>query len=298
MILPNFLLIGAGKAGTTAVFEYLRQHPQVYMSPVKEPNFFSFMGEQVAFSGPGEDQAINSQSVTSWENYIQLFEHVSSETAIGEASHWYLYSHRAASRIKAHLPDIKMLAILRDPVKRAYSDYLHFVREGREPCSDFLQAIQQEESRIEKNWGFGHYVRRGLYYEQVKRYVDQFGAHQLQIYLNEDLKKDASALMRDIFRFLEIDDTFVPDTSFRTNVSGIPKNKFMHSFLSKSNPIRRFIEPIAPLGLRKIAIQLKGRNMSQPPLPAEVRQTLLPYFREDILKLQDLIDRDLSKWLV
>jgi hypothetical protein len=296
--LPNFLLIGAGKAGTTAVFEYIRQHPQVYMSPVKEPNFFAFMGEKVNFSGPGEDKAINAQSVTDWTSYVRLFDKVTSESAIGEASHWYLYSPYAAQRIKTYLPNINMIAVLRDPVKRAYSDYLHFVREGREPYSNFLEAIQQEDYRIKNNWGFGHYVNRGLYYEQVKRYFDIFERGQLQIYLNKDLKDDAPKMMRSIFNFLEIDDSYTPDTSFRPNVSGVPKNKALHLFLSKSNPIRKIIEPVAPVALRKMAINLKGGNIEQSPLPDEVRQILIPRFREDILKLQDLIQRDLSDWLI
>lgn len=297
MITPNFLLIGAGKAGTTAIYEYLRQHPQVYMSPVKEPNFFAFMGESVNFSGPGEDQAINAYSITEWSAYTKLFDNVKTETAVGEASHWYLYSPEAANRIKTHLPDVKMIAILRDPIKRAYSDYLHFIREGREPCSDFLQAIQEEDSRIKNNWGFGHYVRRGLYYEQVKRYFDIFDARQIRIYLNQDLKNDAPAMMRDIFQFLGVDTSFTPDTSFRPNVSGIPKNKALHAFLSKSNPVRRILEPVAPSGLKKLAIKLKGGNLLQPPLSASDRRALLPIFRDDILKLQDLIYRDLSEWL-
>ncbi|MEO1349020.1 MAG: sulfotransferase domain-containing protein [Cyanobacteria bacterium J06635_15] len=295
--MPNFLLIGAGKAGTTAIYEYLRQHPQVYMSPVKEPNFFAFMDERVNFKGPGEREMINRTSVTQPEHYRALFDGVKHESAVGEASQWYLYSDRAAERIKHYLPDIKMIAILRDPVKRAYSDFLHFVRDDREPIKDFMQAIQAEDQRIEAHWGFGHYIRRGLYHAQIKRYLDRFERHQIQIYLNEDLKQDATGLIQNIFNFLNIDETFQPDTSYRPNVSGIPQNKLLHRFLGKSNPIRTLIEPYAPAGLRKAMINLKGSNLAQPPLSPEVRQQLIPIFREDILNLQDLIDRDLSGWL-
>ena len=104
--------------------------------------------------------------------------------------------------------------------------------------------------------------------------------------------------MKKIFRFLNIDDTFKPDTSYRPNVSGIPKNKRLHSFLGKSNPLRTLIEPYAPASFRKAMINLKGRNLAQPPLSDEIRQQLIPVFREDILKLQDLINRDLSGWLI
>lgn len=298
MVVPNFLLIGAGKAGTTALYEYLRQHPQVYMSPTKEPNFFAFMGEEIDFQGPGEQEMINCTSVTNFEIYYALFKQVSNQKAIGEASHWYLYSPKAAARIKYYLPNVKLIAILRDPVQRAYSDFLHFVRDSREPYTDFVQAIQEEEIRIEKNWGFGHYIRRGLYYQQVKRYFDRFDQSQIKIYLNEDLKANSLGLMNEIFQFLGIDDTFVPDTSYQPNVSGIPKNKALHTLFRKSNPIRTLIEPIAPASLRKLAINLKGKNLVQPPLSPEIRQQLIQeIYREDILKLQDLVQRDLSKWL-
>jgi len=297
MTQPNFILIGAGKAGTTALYEYLRQHPQVYMSPVKEPNYFAFMGEKVAFKGPGEDRMINASSITDTDTYYHLFDQVSDQRAIGEASQWYLYSDKAAARIQQTLPEAKLIAILRDPVKRAYSDYLHFVRDEREPIGNFVSAIKAEQTRIDSHWGFGHYVRRGLYYEQVKRYFDLFDRQQIKIYLNEDLKVDSLGLMQSIFEFLEIDATFAPDTSFRPNVSGIPKNKLLHRFLGKSNPIRTLIEPLAPASLRKAMITFKGKNLAQPPLADEIRQQLIPLFREDVLKLQDLIERDLSSWL-
>jgi len=297
MAQPNFMLIGAGKAGTTAIYEYLRQHPQVYMSPVKEPNFFAFKGEKLTFRGPGEDRMINATSITDPTQYQALFDGVSGEKAIGEASQWYLYSEKAAVRIKEAFPTIKLLAILRDPVKRAYSDYLHFVRDDREPIDSFIAAIAQEQTRIDAHWGFGHYIRRGLYYEQVKRYFSLFDRQQIRLYLNEDLKTAPSGLMKDIFKFLEIDETFSPDTSFRPNVSGVPKNKLLHRFLGKSNPIRMLLEPYAPDRLRKAMITFKGNNLSQPPLPDEIRQELIPMFREDILKLQDLLQRDLTAWL-
>lgn len=297
MKLPNFLLIGAGKAGTTALYEYLNQHPQIYMSPVKEPNFFAFMGEEVGFRGPGEEETMNKSAVTDFDTYKMLFKAVTTEKAIGEASHWYLYSPLAADRIKQYLPDVKLIAILRDPVKRAYSDFLHFVRDQQETHTDFLEAVSDEEERVASNWAFGHYIRRGLYYEQIKRYFDRFERAQLAISLTEDLKADSITLMQNIFQFLEVDNTFVPDVDYKPNVSGIPQNKALHSFLSKSNPLRKIVEPIAPIGLRKFAIRLQGKNIFHPPLTPEIRQQLIPLFREDILKLQDLIQRDLSNWL-
>src|SRR5580765_3646808 len=121
MTLPNFLIIGAGKSGTTALYEYLKQHPQVYMSPVKEPRFFAFEGESVNFGGPwGERLNPEVMAFNSIASYSALFEDVEDETAIGEASPIYLWAAKAAARIHRRVPDARLIAILRDPVERAY----------------------------------------------------------------------------------------------------------------------------------------------------------------------------------
>ena len=167
--LPNFLIIGAAKAGTTSLYRYLEQHPEVYMSPVKEPKFFALGGERLDYRGPGDEARMRGASVTSLEDYRELFRGVSTETAVGEASTLYLYSERAAARIKHHVPDVKLIAVLRNPVDRAYSDFLHLVRDGIEPLTDFPQALEAEESRIRSRWApMWHYRRRGFYHPQLK----------------------------------------------------------------------------------------------------------------------------------
>src|SRR5918998_2242905 len=128
MTMPNFLLIGAMKAGTTAFYQLLDKHPQVYMSPNKEPNFFAFEGEKLDFRAPSDIEGLNRHAVTEIEEYQALFDGVSGEKAIGEASHWYMYKPEASGRIKHHLPEAKLIAVLRDPAERAYSEFLHFVR--------------------------------------------------------------------------------------------------------------------------------------------------------------------------
>ncbi len=123
MTMPNFLIVGAMKCGTTALYYYLEQHPQIFMSPVKEPNFFCFEGREGLDSG---------NSITDIAAYRGLFRGVSSERAIGEASHCYLYEPRAVERIKHYTPDARLIAILRSPIERAYSHFLHAVRNGTE----------------------------------------------------------------------------------------------------------------------------------------------------------------------
>lgn len=295
MTMPNFLIIGAEKSGTTALYHYLNQHPQIYMSPVKEPNFFSLDGEKPEDHGPGH---LPTGHITDIEAYSKLFRGVTGETAIGEASPAYLYQQKAIERIRLYIPDANLIAILRDPVARAYSNFLHCISLGREPLADFEQALQEEEIRVQNNWrGLWHYKRKGFYYEQLKRYFDLFDKSQIRVYLYEDLNTDPSGTLRDIFHFLGVDESFIPDTSARLNVSGVPRNKALHSLVTNLNrpAMKKFIPNRALHALRE---PIRNRVLTKPPqLPPEVRGRLVEVFREDILKLQELIDRDLSKWL-
>ena len=300
MIMPNFLLIGAAKAGTSAIYDYIDQHPQIYMSPEKEPMFFAFEGEKPNFSGPGDDHSSNYYSVTDLTAYQNLFKGVSTQKAIGEASALYLYHPKAPERISHYIPDAKLIAILRDPVKRAYSNFLHLVRDSREPLTNFTEAMQQEDSRIHNNWEwFWHYRHLGLYSEQIQRYLERFSQDKIRIYLYEDFTKDPVGMLQNCFEFLEIDTTFVPDMSAKVNVSGFTKNKALHNFLRQPNPIKNLAKVFLPTKLAKrMKASVQNQNLVKPELSDEVRQELIEtYFKDDILKLQDLIGRDLSAWL-
>jgi hypothetical protein len=297
--MPNFLIIGAAKAGTTSLYYYLKQHPEIYMSSVKEPKFFALEGEKLDFRGPGDRDAHRS-SVTEIEAYRRLFEGALNERAVGDASPVYIYSPKALERIKHYVPDAKLIAVLRDPVERAYSSFLHLVRDGREPLDDFARALQEEELRAKRNYApIWHYKEGGFYYAQLSRYFEHFDERKIRVYLYEDLKTNPTGALRDAFWFLGVDESFVPDVSVRHNVGGVPRNKSLHAFLAGSNPIKAGIKPFIPTGVRKrVAASLKTRNLHRPPqLSPELRRQLIEVYREDILKLQVLIQRDLSVWL-
>ena len=300
MTMPNFLIIGAAKAGTTALYHYLQQHPQIYMSPHKEPRFFALVGEEINFQGPGDKTRF--RFVTDIDSYRALFDGVSDQIAIGEASPWYLYVPQAGERIKHHLPKVKLIAILRDPVARAYSNFIHALREGLEPLEDFAQAMAAEEERINLNWSYRwHYKQKGFYYGQLKHYFDLFDREQIKVYLYDDFITDPVSLLKDIHRFLGVDDNFVPDLSHKHNVSGIPRSHLLDQFLIRDTRLRRVLTPLLPS--KTLREQLTNKLMKlnlrpKPPLEAEVRERFRQEYREDILKLQDLIQRDLSKWLV
>ncbi len=298
--MPNFIIIGAGKSGTTALYRYLDQHPQVYMSPVKETNFFALEGKRADFRDPSAPQRINSWSVTQLEDYEALFDGASGETALGEASPLYLYDARAPGRIQHYVPDAKLIAVLRNPAERAHSAFTHLVRDGLEPYADFGRALAQEDQRVADHWSWiWHYKRMGFYYEQLKRYFDTFGRDQISVYLYEDLKADPTNVVVDIFRSLGVDPQFRPDTSVQFNRSGVPKSKALHSFLMRSSPLKAPIKRLIPTAVRKrLVADLRNRNLREPPrLSSEMRLRLTEEYREDILGLQDLIQRDLTGWL-
>src|ERR687897_978751 len=257
MTMPNFFIVGAQKAGTTSLYYYLKQHPQVYMSPRKEPHFF-------------------------------------------EGMHWDFY-RPGRTTLPVSIPEARLIAVLRNPADRAYSNFLHCVRTGRESIVDFAEALRAEEGRIQDNWGpLWHYKRKGFYYAQVKRYLDTFGGDQFRVWLYEDLRAEPLDVLRDVLGFLEVDDTFVPDMSIEHNTSGLPRNKTLYRAAKKlaaRNPALKLaiLERYLPARPRRY---VKRRIFAQPPpFPAEIREQLLESYREDILRLQDLIGGDLSPWL-
>ena len=176
---PDFLIVGAQKCGTTSLFQYLDEHPQVYTSPEKEPHFYSYVGEKRPHWGMEEV-----------DNYTSLFQEASPEQHCVEASTWYLYSTTAAEQIRQYAPDTKCIALLRQPVDRAYSSWSFRVQQGWETLS-FEEAIAEEEKRIEqgKPWDV-HYLHAGLYFEQVRRFYSQLGRDQVRIFLFEDFRND------------------------------------------------------------------------------------------------------------
>ncbi|MCB9006582.1 MAG: sulfotransferase [Ardenticatenaceae bacterium] len=301
MTFPNFLIIGAAKSGTSAMYHYIRHHPEIYMSPRKETHFFAFENVDPSTKGPGDTIP---GAVTKLEDYLLLFNDVRGEKAIGEASPTYLYLPRACERIQHYIPEVRMIAILRNPADRAFSAFMHLTRDGREPIADFGQALALEEERIRMNWGpIWHYKNGGLYYEQVKRYFQTFGKEKLKIYLHDEFNQNPQVVLKDVFSFLGVSDSWIPDVSIRPNVSGVPKSerlhKLMHSLFLKPNPLKAASRKMIPENVRwRVTTQMRNMNITKKPMPPQIREQLIGFFREDVNKLSQLIERDLSHWLV
>jgi Sulfotransferase domain len=300
MTMPNFLIIGAAKSGTTALYEYIRQHPQVFASRLKEPGFFALESKTPDFHGPG-DELFEPRRVRDLARYQGLFREVRNEVAIGEASNLYLYSGEAPERIRHYVPTVKLIAMLRNPADRAFSAYRFLLWEGRETLSTFEAALEAEDGRIAQNWEFlWHYTQAGFYYRQLKRYFDLFDPKQIAVYTHDDLAAGPGGMTRNIFRFLGVDAAFVPDMSTRHNVSGTPRSRRLHTFMTQPSLAKDLLKSFVPASLRRRfrdAILQRNIVPGEPKLGLETRRKLVELFREDILKLQTLLGRDLSKWL-
>jgi len=295
MQLPNFIIIGAEKSGTTSLYYYLQQHPEIFMSSIKETRYFCPEFYTKYSNGP---RLGNRSGTMSFGEYQNLFADANGERAVGEASPQYIYIGSAAGRIKECLPEAKLIAILRNPVERAYSAYCYQLRGGYETLS-FRDALVAEAQRKQDCWRpVWCYKDLGLYYSQIKTYVDLFSRDQLRVYLYEDLSRDALTFMQGVYSFLEVDPTFAPDITPK-NVSGVPKNRFIHTLLNQETPLSSMVKQAIPKALRKQANQWVSRRnlLPKPEFPEDVRQELQTFFREDILKLQDLLQQDLNSWL-
>lgn len=312
--LPNFFIVGAPKAGTTSLYHYLAQHPDVFMSPIKEPNYFS---EEIRLAnidanwqewaqredeslqqylrGPMQEKRFGGM-VSNWPDYLKLFQNVNGEKALGEASVCYLWSKTAAQNIASTLPDAKIIMVLRDPVERAFSQYKQSVASGLVKNS-FRELVEANLNRKSDKFDLlNPFLEFGLYHEQVKRYMELFPAENLRIYLYEELRHTLPATLANIFRFLGIDPQFSPDTSEQHLRNRVPRYiwpSYMLKMFRVWSPLKNALPGAFRPAVRKWVF---GHSQSLELDPAD-RVYLNNYYSEDTIRLSTLIKRDLDGWL-
>jgi len=280
MPLPNFIIFGTRKAGTTSLYHYLSQHPEIYMTPHKGTRFF--------LTEPGSIKQKNNSLVNSLEKYSKLFSDakINNSKAIGEASPSYMYSKEACRRIKDTLPNVKLIASLRNPVDITYSYYQMQMR----------RVKPKEQVQIDMD-NVTRWSDPGLYFKYLREYFDVFKDAQIKIIIFEEWVKQPYSSLIDIFQFLEVDEKFIPNLSIQYNTGGVARNRIV-AYLLRNKHSLNILKPYIPETLRIQVNKLISRNMKKlPPLKPELQQYLKEYYREDILLLQDLIDKDLSIWL-
>lgn len=290
-MLPNFIVIGAAKAGTTSLHWYLKEHPEVFMCPVKDPSYFAFDLDPEGQLRWGEPEH-HDFPVRSLSQYEELFAGAGGATAVGEASTMYLECPQSAARIRELLPATRIICSIRHPVDRAYSDYLMYLRRrGRRfnPARDL--ATTALWTRPDSRW-----MRIGRYYEQLSRYFDAFPRSQIRVLLFDDLKRNPNAFVGDVYQFLDVDPAFAPDFATPHAAGGLPASIALESFFSRC--ARSAVKARVPQGAANWLRRLRVRTMRQtPPLPAELRKELTRPFRDDIARTSDLIGRSLDHWL-
>lgn len=288
MTMPNFLIIGAPKCGTTSLFYYLRQHPQIYMCRPKEPQFFEFgEAEQHPLEFPARPWA--KQTL---KDYQALFAKVTSEKAIGEATPSNFYP-RACARIHAYLPEAKFVCILRQPVKRAYAVFWALRYQGKEYASDFSKAYENQ------CWLSPSDLKAAWYIIRLQDWLKRFPRHQFHFGLTDDLSVRPADYMKSIYEFLGVDDTFQSNVSRQYNQGSGFHSEMLNRFILNNMvathphkvPIPEFVRRTLKRFLRKI------NRKAIPELDSDLYRKLTLSQRDDILRLEELINVDLSCWL-
>ncbi len=285
---PNFIIVGAPKAGTTSLYHYLSEHPQVFMSKPKEVNFFS--SEEIQEQG----LYYNDFKAKNLNDYEKLFEGAKGKKAIGEGSVSYLFYPKTPQKIKEILPDVKTIILLRNPLDRGYSHYLMDYRMGLVGLP-YEEIVYKKSQHKYQDLYYQQYVELGLYNEQVKRYLDLFGKEQVKIYLQEDLRNNSGEVIADLYEYLEIDKSFNPDTDKEHNTFSMPKNGFIQK-LYGSHVIRTVFSKLFPDSLKAYILGTFFERAKKPELSLKTRDYLLKLYKPDIEKLEKLIERDLSDW--
>jgi hypothetical protein len=291
---PNFFVIGAQKAGTTSLYHYLRQHPDVFMSAEKEPGYFKSLP-----TAPPKLVLPGERKIADLDEYLRLFDGVGAERAIGEATASYLSNAAAVERIHEAVPHAKLIAVLRNPVERAFSAYSMRVSQGVEDAS-FAEAVlrEREGRRAGSESPKWRYVGPGFYGRQLSRYLQRFDREQLSVHLFEDLSRDPQRLMHDVFEFLGVDGSFVPTIADHNVTRYAVKSQRMNRLVSRV-PGKSLVRRVVPSDVwARARRSVRRRNSRMPEFAMELRRDLVELYRDDIRLTEELIGRDLSAWTV
>ena len=300
---PNLFIVGAPRCGTTSMAKYLSQHPDIFMAP-GEPHFF---GSDIAFP----------DKVSSEKEYLNLFSNASNEQWRGEKSTWYLYSRVAAEEIKYYNRDARILIQIRNPVDMAYSLHRHLLYNSlytRETIPSFEQALNAQADRMKafkKAFLLGNkefmepffYTQVPLYTEQIKRYVDCFGWDRIHVMAYDDLKAATLETYKKVLQFLNVDDSFQPAFKVYNRVKGQKSPLFLRILRKISKYAERIVIFFPPSvttyfrGARNQFIEWNTVSIPQQPMKHNVRKRLQNEFADEVDKLSNLLDRDLTHWV-
>lgn len=292
--IPDFFIAGAPRCGTTALYTYLRQHPQVFMPFHKEPLYF------------GSDLT-RRYGRMSWEEYRALFRDARQGQRVGEASAWYLYSRTAAREIHAASPAARIIVMLRDPVEVMYAQYTMAFFTRQEEITDFAEALEAEEDRRRgRRLPTGLLRPENLFYremvrfsDQLKRYLDEFGRERLHVIVHDDMRADVAGVYRGVLEFLDVDPDFQP-VFVPVNEHKVFRSRLIQRLIYDPPILRAAIPRLrryAPVhALRSRALAANSRQVERPPMDPHLRRKLEQELAPEVERLGALIGRDLSHW--
>jgi hypothetical protein len=288
---PNFFIVGAPKAGTTSLYYYLKEMPGIYMSPIKEPNYFVRHAVQVGAFDLIQDKA----------EYLGLFRKSNRCVAVGEASSTYLWDPDSPKLIHEAVPHARIIILLRDPIDRAYSQYLMRMK-YHHLKSSFYDELMRDYNSKEKVWGGSDlYIEFGMYYEQVKRYLDQFGKERVKIILFEEFIHHRTEKVNEVLSFLGVNHRVTDaDVNEQHNPFLVPRSRlslWVYAFFRwlRSRNIKFYkVLKLLPDSLAESRVEKFLLKKTQKPVPeTQSIKFLQEVYREDIIKLQALLGRSL-----
>jgi len=289
---PNFLVAGAARCGTTALVEGLRNHPGVFVTTPKEPHYFALHGRQVDFQGPGDQATINRVAVTDHDVYLGLYPTGHDYVALGDGSVSTLYyAERAVPEILRVNPDMRLAVMLRDPVDRAFSSFQYLQARGFEPHEDFLAALDDEPQRIRDNWHhLWHYTAMSKYADGLRTLREGLGADRVGVWFYEDLARDPIRTISSVLRFLDVPEH--PQESVgisRVNVSGTPRLAPVTraiQWATTVEPLRQLVKRATSFGFREF---VRRHSLRPTSVADQARGRFGPVFAEDLQQLADLL---------
>jgi len=279
----RIFIVGAPKAGTTSLHYYLNEHPEILMSSVKEPDFF--LEKEIDDIG----LYYGTTRIETSDKYHNLFSDKKDEEIFGESSVSYLYYPEVPKRIKEYNTEAKIIIMLRNPVDRAFSHYLMDFKLGL--LSDKFEDVFNKKEGLK----FQQYFLLGNYYEQVKRYLDEFTKENVHIIWYSDFKKDAEQEVKKAFEFIDVDSAYKVNFKTVHNSFFMPKGKIIRKIYSIVwlRKLLLFLFPFTLITFIKSTLFTKGKK---PKITNESRKIFTEYYLDDICKLEELLSINLSEW--
>jgi len=307
---PNFFVIGVVKGGSTSLYHYLEQHPEIYLPPIKETNHFAradvshadFLPGYAtdvridldAYFKKGMPEKIHIAHVDSDTHYEQLYSQAADQKAIGDVSNSYMVCASSAKEIQNYAPNAKLIVILRNPVRRVWSQYLMNLREAKTQGADLIQEVESDASQNKVGWGVNHqYLELGKYAEQLNRYYALFPAGQIKVLFYESYRDDTAGSLKEICKFLKVDENFTFDFREKKNTASLPRSHKLNEFLVSSGIIKT-MKGLVPKAWRSHLASILYSSKDLPSMTEKEREYLIQYYAAHVQYLADLLKLDPS----